>query len=270
MNGCKIYHNTVYSSPSPSNTGVGAFSITEWNTGIEGVEVYNNIFQTTGGAYLVNVPTGYDATFAGNLYWPTGGTFKIRYHGTNYSSVATWRTASGKEQIGNTFTGITADPLLLNAGNGGTISPSPTYSLAAYKTAIGSPAIDAGLNITNLFAINTGTIDFFTAALPAGNLRDIGAYEKLQPVLTAINDQTEKSNDISFYPNPVNLGEGIKVNGGEAPYIIEFYSLGGSYVSKSVIDSEYYIPGGVFAGGLYIIRITDKKGQVKTGKIMVY
>jgi len=272
MNGCKIYNNTVYSSPSSSNSGVGAFTFTDWYTGITGIEVYNNIFQTTGGVYLVNIPTGYSAFFAGNLYWSTGGAFKIRYQGTTYSSVNSWRTATGNEQTGNTLTGVTADPLLTNAGAGIIISPSPTYSLNAYKTAIGSPAINAALDLNSLFAINTGSVDFFNSLLPAGNLRDIGAYEKPVQIVTTLNEAntTSKPDKIFLYPNPVNAGEVIHVTGGEVPYSIELYNMSGARIVKeNQLNSEYYIPTETLVSGIYIINIIDSKGQRLTKKIII-
>jgi hypothetical protein len=303
MNGCKIYNNTVHTSPSAMNTGVGALTITDWNAGINGVEVYNNIFQTTGGAYLVDVPTGYDADFAGNLYWSSGGTFKIRYHGTNYNSVASWRTASGKEQVGNLLTGVTADPQLSNAGAGGVIWPLPTTSLAAYKTPSLSPSVNAGLDLNNLFAINSGSVDFYNSVLPAFNARDIGAYEApsssssstsmptptivanhpgplsmvgAQPSRTAPQPTTDLSEEnlllenISYYPNPIRTGEDLHVKGGEAPYSLELYTINGTNIVKQLMYGDlYHIPEGQIANGIYIIRILDAKNRLTSGKIII-
>jgi hypothetical protein len=302
MNGCKIYNNTVYMSPSALNSGVGALTITEWNTGINGIEVYNNIFQTTGGSYLVDVPTGYDAAFAGNLYWSSGGTFKIRYHGTNYSNVSAWRTASGKEQVGSLTTGITADPQLINAGAGGIIWPLPTFSLSAYKTASTSPAINSALDLNTLFAINSGTVDFYNTVLPAPNMRDIGAYERAAssstsigeptntvvvthvPTLTMVTTPTASSSSpittdiaeqalaekITYYPNPIKGGEDLHIKGGEAPYALELYTINGVNIVKQISsDALYHIPEGQLVSGIYIIRIIDSKHRVKSGKIIV-
>lgn len=271
MNGCKIYNNTIYTSTSASNSGVGAFTITDWVSGITGIEVYNNIFQTTGGAYLVDVPSGYTATFAGNLYWSSGSTFKIRYHGINYSSVNAWRTASGNEKVGTLNTGITANPLLTNAGAGGIIWPSPTYSLNAYMTAATSPAINTALDLYSLFGITTGTLDFFNSVLPASNIRDIGAFEKPAAITTALQEITSQVTDkILYYPNPVNAGETIYLSGGEAPYSLELYTINGSTVLKDMQpNSQFPIPEGIIASGLYVIRIIDNKGRFTTGKIII-
>jgi hypothetical protein len=269
MNGCKIYHNTVYTSPSPLNSGVSAFTLTEWYTGINGVEVYNNIFQSTGGAYMVNVPTGYDAVFNGNLYWPTGGTFKIRYHGTNYGSLSSWRAASGKELIGSQLTGISADPQLVNVGSNPIVWPAPTSSLSAYQLLPASPALNSGLNLTSLFAINTGSLDYFGSALASSNTRDIGAFEQPAVIVTALNEGVAAASEkIGYYPNPVNVGEAIHFTGGELPYSVELYSINGSLVRKDEqLTDEYLIPGTM--NGVYIVKITDVKGKVYSGKIIV-
>ncbi|MBC7695760.1 MAG: T9SS type A sorting domain-containing protein [Burkholderiales bacterium] len=270
MNGCKIYNNTIYTSPSTSNPNVGAFTIINWNTGMTGIEVYNNIFQTTGGASLIDIPNGYDAFFAGNLYWSSGGNFKIRYHGTIYSSIAAWRTATGNEKVNSTITGITADPLLNNVGNGGVLWPAPTYSLNAYKTQAGSPANNAALNLSSMFAINTGAIDFFNSALAASNIRGIGAYEKSSSLATSIEDKNASDVNISYYPNPVLSGEYIHLSGGEGPYKIELFSISGALVAEEIVKgSEYYVQEGRFATGIYIIRINGKNENETTGKLII-
>jgi hypothetical protein len=84
MDGAQIYNNTVYTTPSATNPTHGAFQITEWNTGMQNIAVYNNVFVATGGAPLISVPAKYSAFFAGNLYWTSGGPFKIFYQGKTY------------------------------------------------------------------------------------------------------------------------------------------------------------------------------------------
>jgi hypothetical protein len=273
MNGCKIYQNTIYTSSSPTNSGVSAFSITQWNTGVNGVEVYNNIFQTAGGAMLVNVPTGYDAAFAGNLYWSSGSAFKIYYHGNTYSSVGAWRTASGKEQVGSMATGVTGDPLLLNAGSAIVAWPAPTYSLNAYTTSPISPAANVALDLNSLFGINSGTVDFFNTTLPSANLRDIGAYENPASMTTGVQTANAGASDeqIKYFPNPLVGGENLHLAGGDAPYVLEFFTINGAAVLKeTVYADEFHIPDGILAAGVYIIRVVDAKRRNSSGKIVVY
>lgn len=270
MNGCKIYNNTVYISPSPANNAVGAFTFVNWHTGITGIEVYNNIFQTSGDASLVDIPTGYDAYFAGNLYWSSTTNFKIQYHGVTYNNLGAWRSVSSNEKVGTLQTGLTADPLLTSVGNGGIVWPSPTYSLSAYMTPAISPANNSALDLNSLFAINSGTIDFYNSAIITSNVHSIGAYENPSTLVTAIKDENSTLQKISYYPNPVNMGGEIYFSGGEAPYILELLNLSGVSVSKEIVyNSAYHVTEGQIASGLYIIRIIDSKEQVISGKIII-
>jgi hypothetical protein len=270
MGGVKIYNNTIYTSPSSSNSGVGAFKFTEWNTGITGVEVYNNIFQSTGGAYLVYVPTGYNATFSGNLYWSSGGTFKIYDGNTFYNSLTSWRNATSNELTGSIGTGVSANPNLLNAGNGGTVFPNPVTQLNAYKIGAGSAAIDAGQNLVSSFNINIGSHDFFNNAL-AGTIADIGAHEAAESLTTGIENTNSKEGAISFYPNPVASGSEITVKGAELPFSAEIISVTGARVWKEskIETKEYAIPTAGMAAGPYFLLIEDNVGHKKVNKVII-
>jgi hypothetical protein len=271
MSGIKIYNNTIYTSPSASNSTVGAFTIINWNTGITGIEVYNNIFQTTGNVTLIDIPSGYTAKFSGNLYWSTGGTFKIKYQNNTYNNLAAWRTATGNEQTGANATGVTADPMLKNAGRGGVVFPGPTSQLNAYKLEAGSGAIDAGLDLMSLFSINPGTHDFFSNAIQ-GLIADIGANESMPAITTGIISQDKIAGEkISFYPNPVKSGDEITIKGAELPYSAEIVSMTGASVWKNsrIESKEYTIPTVSLAAGPYLLLIKDNNGQKKVNKVIV-
>jgi hypothetical protein len=270
MNGCKIYHNTVYTSASAQNPNVAAFSYINWSTGIEGTEVYNNIFQTTGGAALVNIPAGYKAFFAGNLYWSSGSTFKISYQGVNYNSVAAWRTATGNEKVGSTATGITADPFLASPGTATILYPAASYSLASYKLLGGSAAINSALNLSSMFGINIGTHDFYNTNLAWAN-KDIGAHEKPEGVATVLAEGTSVSMSISYFPNPIPQGEHLHIKGGTPPYKVELYSVNGALVKRedNTYEDCYSIMPLVLAGGIYIVSITDVNGLKHSGKVVI-
>jgi hypothetical protein len=271
MSGVKIYNNTVYTSPSATNAAVGAFTIINWSTGINGVDVYNNIFQTTGGASLIDIPAGYSAHFASNLYWSTGGNFKIKYQGTTYTNLAAWRTATGNEKNGPSETGIVADPMLKNVGNGGIVFPNPASRLNAYTLGTGSPAIDAGLDLTNLFGINIGMVDFFSNSIQ-GATADIGAHESAGAVTTGVESPNSKIGDkISFYPNPAKSGTPLNVKGAELPYSAEIVSMTGASVWKEakIESKEYTIPTINLAAGAYLLLIKDSSGQKKVNKVVI-
>jgi hypothetical protein len=179
MNGAFIYNNTIYVSPQTANPGISAMYILNWNTGINNVNFYNNIFITTGGMPFINIPVGYSASFTGNLYWSSGSPFLIKYQGVNYASLSAWRAASGNEVLGGIGTGYNNDPLLSNEGSGGTIGfGNSLMSLNAYKIqSISSPAYHTALDLGSLFAINPGVTDLWTTILPGGNSNDLGANQ---------------------------------------------------------------------------------------------
>ncbi|MDF2438412.1 MAG: right-handed parallel beta-helix repeat-containing protein [Bacteroidota bacterium] len=271
MNGAKIYNNTVYVSPSSTNTGVSAFTLTEWNTGINGVEVYNNIFQSSGGTQLILVPNGYDAAFAGNLYWSSGSNLKLAYHGTYYNSLSAFRSATGKEMVNGIATGINADPMLLNAATGAIIYPGLTTQLNAYKVAAGSPAINGGVNLMNTFGINAGPHDYFNNPINA-MASSIGIHQSGLGLTTGISDvaksETEK---ISFYPNPLRSGDLLHVKGAEYPYSLEVVSITGASVikDKEVSTDEYLIADKGLSAGVYIVAIKDNSGKKTVSKLVI-
>jgi hypothetical protein len=274
MSGCKIYNNTIYVTPSATNVNVGAFTIIQWNTGIYGIQVYNNIFQTTGGASLIDIPSGYSATFKGNLYWSTGSTFKIKYQGKTHSSVSAWRTATGNEKNGTVNTGITADPKMQNAGYGGTTSPNPTTQLNAYRLTSGSPALNAGLNLSSLFAINTGGKDFFNSINLSGGAYDIGAHEMnglLLRNMTLGEEETREDVPTVFYPNPVLSGSPLRVKGISLPYKLEVISITGALVWKkdNIEDRDFHIPTIDLAAGVYLMVTVDAEGREEVHKVVV-
>ncbi len=184
MTGAFIYNNTIFVSPQIANPGISGIYMLNWNTGIDNVNFYNNIFITTGGVPLINIPANYSANFTGNIYWTSGGSFHINYQGIDFASLSAWRTASGNEVMGGKNTGNNSDPLLSNAGSGGTIGfGNSLMSLNAYKIqSTSSPAYHTALDLSSLFAINPGLTDLWTTILPGGNSNDLGANQ-LSPIL---------------------------------------------------------------------------------------
>jgi Secretion system C-terminal sorting domain len=184
MSGANIFNNTIYISPQAANTTECAVYFTNWFTGIDNVAFYNNILYSTGGVPLVSIPTSYSAFFAGNLYWSSGSTISIYYQGVNYTSLASWQTATGNEVVGATHTGYNGDPLLTNPGAGGTIGYGNSLtSLNSYKiSSVSSPANSNALDLGALYSINTGTSDFWGNIIPGGNANDIGANQLSIPL----------------------------------------------------------------------------------------
>lgn len=272
MTGSFFYQNTVYLSPSASNISKPyGFNIVLWDSPMDSVLVYNNIFQTKGSKdsiALIEIPATYNAYFAGNLYWTTGDTINIIYHDTTYTTLASWRAATGNEMVNSSPTGIFADPLLTNAGNGGTVYPNPPDQLNAYKLPANSPAVNSGLNLMTLFGINAGGRDFFNNAAPIG-APDVGAYES--SVLTAINSPYLTSYNISAFPNPVKAGDMIQIISDELFSAIELVSATGISIWKeeNIKTRSISIPTKNLVSGIYFIRTTDNTALPKALKLII-
>ena len=222
MSGANIYNNTIYVSPKAGNSNVSAVYFQNWNTGINQVAFYNNIFITSGAVSLINIPVGYSAFFAGNIYWSSGSPFNIHYQGNNYLSLNSWRTASGNETVGGINTGFNSDPQLTNVGAGGTIGFGKSLqTLNAYKVnSITSPSYHTALDLKTLYSINTGNRDFWGTMLSGGTSNDIGANQFNATQLTVL---------LGFYGNcsgSLNnifwaTGEEVNLNSIELMYSID-------------------------------------------------
>jgi len=172
----KIYNNVVYIKPAPT----GASRAVEVASPTVNVHFRNNVLITTGGLALVEAVAGQSGIlFQSNSYWPSGGVFKIRWSGANYSGLNAWRTGTGQEVLNGSSTGFTADPKLTSPGTGATINDTSLLpTLTAYKLRSDSPLIDAGLNLLSLFAIDPGPRDFYARSIPKGAGYDVGAHER--------------------------------------------------------------------------------------------
>lgn len=177
-----VYNNTLYNKEKSTNTGTAGIKLLQWKTISENVNFHNNIIVAENGADLVQVPSGYNAHFSGNLYHTTG-TFSINYKGINYSSLSAFRT-SGNEISNGKETGVQADPLLANAGNGGTIGfGNPLTNLSAYRISPESPAIDAGLILSQ----DMGDQDFYRNVILTDPAPEVGAHGNLSQEAVASN-----------------------------------------------------------------------------------
>jgi hypothetical protein len=56
--------------------------------------------------------------------------------------------------------------------------PQPPGELRAYELRVGSPLVDAGLNLSSLFGTEVGSTDFGADPVPQGSGFDIGADER--------------------------------------------------------------------------------------------
>ncbi len=115
----------------------------------------------------------------GNVYWDIGSAFQFLWNGHIYSSLASWRAATGQERLNSADTGFQLDPGLVAAGQGGTIGDTDRFfTLAAYQLTPASPLRDQGLNLFAL-GIDPGSRDFFGNPIPQAAGFDIGAHEMM-------------------------------------------------------------------------------------------
>ena len=176
----EISHNTVFVSPSTrsvnSNSKIAAVRIRGAGST---VRIRNNIFQTTGGILLARSDSSSTpALLQGNAYWSSGGPFRIKWGGSTYSSLTSWRTARGQERYNGTSTGIVADPRLTNPGGGGTIGdPLRLNTLSAYRLRTDSTLRGKARRFTPITTLPAATRDYFGTTLPTSGNLDIGADE---------------------------------------------------------------------------------------------
>ena len=172
MKDIHVYNNTLYIEEQYS--GSAAIKVLNWKTISENINFQNNILVAENGADLLQVPAGYDANVSGNLYYTTGN-FSIKFKGTNYNSLASFRS-TGNEIVDGVEVGYEGDPLLNNAGNGGTIGfGNDLTALEAYKLGSDSPAIDEGLALP----YDMGEQDFYGNGILTDPAPEMGAHGNL-------------------------------------------------------------------------------------------
>lgn len=163
-----VYNNSFYADRAIAGAAVNAALI---YIAAGTCLLYNNIFQTTGSLVLVR-GTGGSGAFAGNLYWPSGGTFNV----AGFGSLASWQ-ATGQEHAGGPAVGLQADPALLYPllPDVPTLPVANVATITAFMPRPNSPVIGAGLDLLALFGIDAGPIDFRGTPQTRSAGRDIGA-----------------------------------------------------------------------------------------------
>lgn len=181
---CWIYNNTIYqnvsslgaSSPPGLTWGFDAYGFPA------GWIIANNIFYINGVSntnivFFVNgsVVTAGSLFMDYNIYYnSTGANPQWEYNTVNYTSLATWHTASGLDAHSQVI-----NPGLTTPGGGGTLTWTPSSqntwppggNPVAYKlSSIASPCIGTGVDLTQApYLLNVGTRDFFGNPIPHGH-----------------------------------------------------------------------------------------------------
>lgn len=176
-----VYNNTIYVDANNLVDGKpSALNILSQN--FSNVHVRNNIFYVTGGVDMINslyaLPTS-ELYLQYNNYFSSASTYNFIWNGANYTSLTDWETsAPGQETDAGLPVAITQNPLLMDAGKGGTIQPADGgrfTALFGYSLNPFSPVVDKALNFGNM-----GPHDFFGNALPSSSNFDVGAAEAIR------------------------------------------------------------------------------------------
>jgi hypothetical protein len=177
----QIYNNTVFISPRAGGANYAALQVWAWSDA-KNLQIYNNIFMTTNGVWLIQIyktilPSN-RLVLAGNNYYASGSTFKLLYDGTTYNSLSQLQNATGQEKFNNRRVGSVANPQLNNPGAGGTIGDADALSgLTAYMLKSTSPLKNSGLNLPMFYGIQPGPKDFYGNAIPGGAGYSVGAHD---------------------------------------------------------------------------------------------
>jgi hypothetical protein len=183
ISGTKIYGNTIFLTKPSGSTPVG-IAVEQATTN---VQIRNNIIDVASGLDTIKVSAaGTGLLIQGNDYW-TGSALatEIVWGSTTYQTLAAFQSATGQEKNGSNATGLAVNPLLNNAGSGGTVTSADDLTqITAYQLQITSPLISAGVNLSAL-GTSPGSTDYYGNPLPASGALDIGADQVAPLNLTA-------------------------------------------------------------------------------------
>ena len=172
----EVYNNTVYTSTAPGGLPRSVWLGQRPN---QNIDFHNNLLISSGGPPLLEIEKNQTGiVFQGNAYWSTTGECLILYEGETYTSLDTWRKATGQEQLNGKPVGVWADPRISHGGENETIGFGKSRSgLLSFRLLSDSPLIDRGIDLKSRFEFNVGAQDFWGTLLPQGKGFDIGAHE---------------------------------------------------------------------------------------------
>jgi hypothetical protein len=233
--------------------------------GIGGVDIYNNIFANAGfdtlGNQSVNNVDGVYINSVNGFSYP-----KMKLKFINNTVVTNQRSGIGLHNYNNNQdTGnIIANNLIVNPGTAGSyiakdnnfqatmsnnvyvasisgaqfVSPST----GDFQLAIGSPAIDAGIN-TSMYGI---TDDYVGVARPIGSAYDAGAYEYNFTV--GLDAYLDNPLALVLYPNPST--ETVSIQTKQTIAYVKIYNVLGQVCYTSYSDQKQLdlssLPAGIY------------------------
>ena len=210
LNGLEIYGNTIYNA----KTGASAPKGIQILGATTNVHIRDDLLDVGVGGNPILVNTaGTGLLFQGNDYWANSTTTAgLYWQGTVYPTLTAWRSATGQEKVGTATTGLSVNPLLSNAGGGGTIGDGGTLSkLSAYRLTPSSPLINAGVNLISL-GLTPPATDFFGQPVPDGSAFDIGADEVDVVPPTAVASLPAVTAGATTYTFTVTYADNVAIN----------------------------------------------------------
>jgi hypothetical protein len=199
-----------------------------------------------------------------NAYNDSGGIY--RYLGTDYDSLAAFRTATGQEMLDTIPKGIVSNILTHNPGHGGTLTnPTYTYNLFEYYFPIDtSKIVDSGLNLRILWGINVGNVDYDGMHVPWKGRYDIGAWEYSYEGIPGIN----ANNRCNIYPNPAT--NKITIETPVTSVHITLYDMFGAILYEGVTNSlKTELNLQAYPTGNYILQL-NTKDWIENKKLVKY
>lgn len=139
--------------------------------------------------------------------------------------------------------------------------------LAGFKLQSTSPAIDMGL-VTEKTLMPA--FDFENRAFQGSStVINIGPFEYDSTLVVNINESNISSSEVQVYPNPAANKVTVSCD-----YIIsevEIFTLSGQLIfyKKEIGQRVYEIDLHTINSGIYVIQVTDKKGELSINKLVV-
>jgi hypothetical protein len=174
----RIYNNTVVMPARPDTAPAIPLLLGSGPSGTtpSGTTIRNNIFLSyqPGPVTTARAALSRSAVLLqGNDYYPAAGTWKIRWGGTAYYSLTSFRSATHQEQLAGAATGFATSPQLTGPVLDLTVT-APGDGGSGFVLGPTSALLHKGLDLLALFGINPGPVDYSGSPVTSSTL-NVGA-----------------------------------------------------------------------------------------------
>ncbi|MBS1516788.1 MAG: right-handed parallel beta-helix repeat-containing protein [Bacteroidetes bacterium] len=171
----QIYNNTIISIADRKNVS-GCFEISGPTSN---TYVRNNIFYTVNSAVFINIDSSKQTNlvFNANSYFAADQKFIVKWNKNLYNSFEEYINKTGQEKLNGVVIGLNKNPMMKSPliKKDTVNNPYRLDTLNSYKLLPGSPLINSGVKILNLFT--EAEMDFYGNRLTPENPPDIGAFQ---------------------------------------------------------------------------------------------